>query len=106
MQGGTSYNPRSYFTDDNSGGLTKDLDKLSRLPIADSKWFLILVTRNPGEDDWQGGLTAFHEKFAPRGLAAHSQPSQFPESYFLGLLKVAGGDIASRNDSAAMPLSG
>ena len=53
-----------------------------------SKYMLILATANPGEQDWQAGITRFNTKFSPYYLTSLTKPSDFPQAYFLGLLRV------------------
>ncbi len=87
-QGGTSYGPAFYFCD-RELGILRDVDKLRNIDSHGHGWLLLLLTANPGEDAWLRGLARFHEKFAPRVLTSRTSPSQFPSTYFLGLLEVA-----------------
>jgi hypothetical protein len=88
VQRGARLAPAFYFGDRTSVGVVQGVDKLSRVESEDGKWLLILMTGNPGNDLWQRGLARFHCKFAPRVLIPRSQPEQFPDSYFLGLLQI------------------
>lgn len=83
-QKGTHYNPGFYFGDPTSVGITKDIDKLCTL--MGCRWMLILLTANPGRDEWLSGVEKFNRKFAPRQLESRTQPDRFPSAYFLGLL--------------------
>lgn len=90
-QRGTTYGPGFYFGDPSSVGIVKDVDKLLRIPPQVGRWLLLLLTANPGRAAWNSGLAAFNNKFAPRHLDSCTDPSEFPSSYFLGLLRVSGG---------------
>jgi hypothetical protein len=87
-QKGTSYGPSDYFRDSSSVGIIGDVRKLRSCPVGDQRWLLILASANPGSDKWQNGITGFNEKFHPFRIQSHTDPSQFPASYFLGLLEV------------------
>ena len=88
VQRGARLTPAFYFGDPTPVGVLRDVDKLSRFEPEDGKWLLILMTDNPRDDLWQRGLERFHSKFCPRVLLPKSQPEQFPDSYFLGLLQI------------------
>jgi hypothetical protein len=88
VQRGARLDPPFYFGNRTSVGIVKDFDKLVSMEKAGPKWFLILLTGNPGNELWERGLAIFHRKFSPRSLIPRSQPDQFPISYFLGLLQV------------------
>ena len=73
-------------------GIYNDVDKLSKIDNAD-KYILILATKNPEYEepgDWLKGVNKFNEKFAPLHIRSYTVPSDFPQSYFLGLLEVTG----------------
>jgi hypothetical protein len=82
------WSPNDYFGDRSSVGINPDVEKLKALDASGERWLLILMTANPGPQAWQSGLDKFHAKFAPRELRSHSDPADFPDSYFLGLLEV------------------
>lgn len=83
-QKGVRYKPNFYFSDPTSVGITKDIDKLNTL--TGYHWMLILLTANPGIDEWLSGVEKFNRKFTPRQLESRTQPDMFPPAYFLGLL--------------------
>ncbi|GIV98526.1 MAG: hypothetical protein KatS3mg057_3183 [Herpetosiphonaceae bacterium] len=84
-----TYTPTFYFGDPSSVGITRDVDKLNDIEGAFCRWLLILLTSNPSTTTWETGLEKFNLKFAPRHLRAHSNPGDFPPTYFLGLLEVS-----------------
>ena len=88
IQKGTAYGPSFYFRDSSSVGIVRDARKLLSCPEGDGRWLLILTAANPGSDHWETGVCGFNEKFHPIRLKAHTDPTQFPPSYFLGLLSV------------------
>jgi hypothetical protein len=88
LQRGVRWSPSNYFGDPTSVGISLDVEKLKALDAGGGRWLLILMTANPGQQAWQSGLDKFHTKFAPRVLRSHSEPADFPASYFLGLLEV------------------
>jgi hypothetical protein len=52
------------------------------------RWLLLLFTTNPGKDECNIGIEQFHSKWSPRKLVPMTDPDDFPDSYFLGLLEV------------------
>lgn len=82
------YNPIFYFGD-KSLGVFKDVEKLLSLPDEYGRWLLLLLSANPGIDAWNSGVAKFNEKFAPYTLTSQSDPSDYPETYFIGLVEVA-----------------
>ena len=86
-QKGTKYNALSYFADASLKGIKPDAEKLSKITQG-SKYLLILATANPGVDDWSNGVAKFNDKFRPLRLKSLTKPTEFPQSYFLGLLEV------------------
>jgi len=87
-QRGVRWSPSSYFGDPTSVGISPDVEKLKALDASGERGLLILMTANPDPQAWRDGLDKFHAKFAPRMLRSHSDPTDFPTSYFLGLLEV------------------
>jgi hypothetical protein len=78
-----------YFTDQTSVGIKPDVDKLMQIKEGD-RYFVILCTANPGEEEWLKGVTKFNQKFTPRQVEPLTDPAEFPGIYFLGLLHVHG----------------
>jgi hypothetical protein len=94
VQKGTTYGPGFYFLDRTSIGIVKDVDKLHGVQETRHRWLLLLLSANPGEQKWEAGVAGFNAKFAPRRLISRTSPSQFPPSYFLGLLEVEALSVA------------
>ncbi|MFC1597271.1 hypothetical protein ACFL5Q_04950 [Planctomycetota bacterium] len=84
-QKGVSYNAEWYLKD-KVNGILADVQKLAALNTA-TRYVLILATANPGLADWQSAVAAFNQKFE-HDIASLTDPSDFPDSFFLGLLHV------------------
>jgi hypothetical protein len=85
-QKGVRYNAAFYFADPTSIGISHDVKKLA--DISDGgRYLFILSTANPGHDAWEQGLLKFNQKFAPLSLKNVHQEIQYPESYFLGIVR-------------------
>jgi hypothetical protein len=81
------WNAYSYFSDKNIG-IYSDVDKLNSILDKD-KFILVLATKNPGVGDWSKGVNKFNEKNRPLKIISHTKPSDFPASYYVGLLEIA-----------------
>lgn len=86
-QKGNRYNAVFYFGDASSVGIKPDVEKLVQF-TQENKYLLILATANSGVYDWSSGIAKFNKKFSPLCLNSLTNPAEFPQSYFLGLLKV------------------
>jgi len=86
-QKGYKLNAQFYFNDPTSVGIKPDAEKLVEVKEG-SKYILILATANPGEKEWLNGIVRFNDKFSPLLLESLTNPTEFPQSYFLGLLEV------------------
>jgi hypothetical protein len=89
VQRGTRYGAGFYFGDPTSVGITKDVKKLTDGERAGLGYVLVLMTANPGNDEWRRGIEKFNRKFGPLRITSASSPSDFPAAYFLGVLRVA-----------------
>jgi hypothetical protein len=86
-QKGCKYEAPFYFLDSSSTGIFQDVRKLVNTPDSD-KYLLILTTKNPGQALWFKGVKEFNQKFGPLGIKTLTYPDDFPDYYFLGLLKL------------------
>ena len=86
-QKGCKYEAFFYFKDPKSVGILQDVKKLVAIPEV-AKYLLILTTANPGQDIWLKGIAEFNQKFQPLTLKTLTFPQDFPDYYFLGLLKI------------------
>jgi len=88
-QGNDRWTASNYFTD-KSIGIYSDVVKLTKIASGD-KYVIILATKNPEYEkngDWSQGVDKFNQKFAPLQIKSLTNPSDFPQSYFVGLLEV------------------
>ena len=85
-QKGELWKAHNYFGDATIG-VQPDVEKLSKI-IRGDKYIFILATSNPGHEDWTKGVDKFNNKFSPLSLRSLTQPSDFPDSYFFGVLEV------------------
>lgn len=88
-QRGVCYGPEFYFGDPTQVEFVRDIDKLLGLDVPGMRWLLILLTANPGRAAWQAGARKFRDRFAPRLLRPCSDPTDYPPTYFLGLMEVS-----------------
>lgn len=86
-QKGYKYNANFYFGDPTSVGIKPDVEKLSVIK-SDNKYMLILTTANPGREDWLNGIQKFSNKFSNFKIESLTDPNEFEDFYFLGLLKI------------------
>lgn len=70
-----------------SFGLEKDLAKLTSNHCAGSGFALLLLTANPGTEDWKRGLDLLRSRIAPAHLEPLTNPADFPPSHFLSVLR-------------------
>lgn len=81
----------NYFTDKNIG-IYRDVEKLTRIEHGD-KYIFVLATKNPEYEkngDWWQGVDKFNRKFSHLQIRSLTDPIDFPQSYYLGLLEVVG----------------
>jgi hypothetical protein len=88
-QAGTFYGTSFYFSDPTSVGIINDVKKLTNIVPIGFRWALILAVSNPGIIEWTNGINKFNEKFHPYHLISRTEPADYPEEYFLGLLEIA-----------------
>lgn len=81
------WNAYDYFAGKSTWGIYGDVAKLREI-VSGDKYILVLATKNPGHEDWSRGVDKFHEKFSHLHVRSHTDPSNFPTTYFLGLLEV------------------
>lgn len=85
-QKGTKYDLDSYFTDEQSS--IQDVEKLFLTPEG-PKYLLVIATRNPGHDKWVEEIKRFNVRNAPFYVRAVTDPKDYPETYFIGLLRAS-----------------
>ena len=91
VQKGQRWGVRDYFNDAQTMGIILDVDKLLCNENPGGRWLFYLLTSNPGKEAWESGLERFHSKWSPRKLVSMTDPDDFPDSYFFGLMEVVSG---------------
>lgn len=87
-QKNTPYNPSSYFCQYNKS----DIKKLSKIPKSGDKFMLVLYTPKPNPKKWNDGVNNFNKKFSKNlqcSLKPLTEPDDYPDYFFLGLLRVS-----------------
>ena len=84
-QKGEKWTFKKHITDN---PIMKDIEKLNKYEIIKNPWLFLLLTENPGKEDWDAGISNYNSKIPERKIEAFSNPDDFPQSYFLGLLKI------------------
>lgn len=88
IQNDVVFDAHFYFKDESS--FCGDVSKLVQLPDRQNacKWMLILMTKNPGQTSWEKGIVRYRETFPANSLVPHTSPKDFPETFFIGLIRV------------------
>ena len=84
---GHTVNALHYFKDTTSATIPNFVAKLPAdwlLPI----YMLIVTTPNLGRSDWHAGIEHLRKSGHKRRFTPLTDPNDFPDSYFLGLLKL------------------
>jgi len=68
-----------------------DVEKLLMIPEDGDKFILVLLTMNPGSKDWTAGVEAFNAAFPQLSVCSLTNPGDYPDYFFLGLLHVPEG---------------
>ncbi|MCK4795352.1 MAG: hypothetical protein KAV87_67105, partial [Desulfobacteraceae bacterium] len=68
-----------------------DVEKLLTIPEDGDKFMLVAFTPKPGSKDWNAGVEKFNTKFSPLAVCSLTNPSDYPDYFFLGLLRVSEG---------------
>ncbi|MGA9350543.1 MAG: hypothetical protein WBW48_17320 [Anaerolineae bacterium] len=78
-----------YFkTANHSSCVKREVEKLLKIPEDGDKFMLVLLTKNPGSGEWNSGVKEFNTKFSPLFVRSLTDPSDYPDFFFLGLLHV------------------
>ena len=86
-QKGQVWRPRDFIFE-----LESEFEKFSTVKASDRAWIAALCTTNPGAGPWSGALDEFNRKNAPWGVEPIDSPTDYPSSYFLGVLQARGLD--------------
>jgi hypothetical protein len=69
-------------------GVEPEVEKLLTIPEDGDKFMLVLLTKNPGPEEWDAGVRDFNTRFSPLSVCSLTNPSDYPDFFFLGLLRV------------------
>lgn len=83
-QNNQNWSPYWYFTNTTSPAV----ERLLTMPEPGDKYMLVPFTPNPGSKDWDAGFKEFNTRFSPLTVRSLTNPSDYPEYFFLGLLHV------------------
>ena len=68
------------------------VEKLMKIDGEDgAKFMLVLCTDNPSSNVWNSGVKKFNTRFSPLSVHSLTNPDDYPDYFFLGLLHVAEG---------------
>jgi len=85
-QNETTYKPSSYFM--NNDFVKPVVERLLTIPGNGDKFMLVPFTPNPGSEDWNSGVKKFNNKFSHLSVCSLTNPGDYPDYFFLGLLHV------------------
>lgn len=82
--------PFPYFrlAQDRTDSCVYCVDRLQTIPVNVDKFMLISVTPNPGAEFWNSEVEKFNTKFSPLSVRSLTNPDDYPDYFFLGLLHV------------------
>ncbi len=88
-QNGNPYGCDWYFkTAKHSSCVKPDVEKLLRISEDGDKFMLVLLTKKPSSEEWNSGVEKFNTKFSQLFVRSLTNPSDYPDFFFLGLLHV------------------
>jgi len=96
-QNNQQFTPSQYFTipRERSDSCAYCVERLLKIPEDGDKFMLVLFTDNPSSNVWNSGVEAFNNKFSPLSVRSLTNPSDYPDFFFLGLLHVPEEDVAN-----------
>lgn len=80
-QKGQVWRPRDFIFE-----LEKEFEKFDDVEAGNRGWIAALCTNNPGATAWESALDEFNRDNAPWRVEPVDRPTDYPPSYFLGLL--------------------
>ena len=84
-QNNTCFSPSWYFRYTAS----PEVERLLMIPEDGDKFMLVPFTPNPGSEAWKAGVDKFNTKFSTLFVRSLTNPGDYPEYFFLGLLHVS-----------------
>lgn len=86
-QNNQNWNPFWYFTNT----ARPAVERLLTIPEPGDKYMLVPFTPNPGSEKWNYGVEEFNARFPPPPVRSLTNPDNYPDYFFLGLLHVSEG---------------
>ena len=89
-QNNTNFSPSQYFRvpSKRSDSCAQCVERLLAIPEDGDKFMLVPFTPKPGSKDWNAGVRDFNTMFAPLAVRSLTNPDDYPDYFFLGLLRV------------------
>jgi hypothetical protein len=84
-QKGQLWRPRDFIFE-----LESEFRKFEVVKAGDRAWIAALCTTNPGIEAWTNAIDEFNRENAPWVLQPIDSPTDYPSSYFLGVMHVRG----------------
>lgn len=84
MQKGLRYTPKWYFSQKDY--LYNDFIKLRDIPETDEKWFAVIYSGKPSDNEWAEGMDIFSQRFNLEAIPI-AFPRDYPEEYYLALMQ-------------------
>jgi len=106
-QNNRDWTPSSYFLvpPKRSDSCAQCVERLLKIPEDGDKFILVAFTPKPGSKDWNAGVRDFNTKFSPLAVRSLTNPDDYPEYFFVGLLyvpEVASTDVPRFYSSASV----
>jgi hypothetical protein len=79
-----NWSPSWYFTNT----ARPAVERLLTIPEPGDKYMLVPFTPNPGSEEWDSGVDKFNGEFPALLVRSLTNPDDYPEFFFLGLLRV------------------
>ena len=94
-----NFAPSQYFTlsKDRSDSYAYCVKRLLTISENSDKFMLVLFTPNPDSQKWNNCVWEFNNKFSPLSVRSLTNPGDYPEYFFLGLLHVPEGEDVAKD---------
>jgi len=94
-----NFAPSQYFTlsEDRSDSYAYCVKRLLTISENSDKFMLVLFTPNPYSQNWNNCVREFNTNFSPLSVRSLTNPSDYPDFFFLGLLHVPEGEDVAKD---------
>jgi hypothetical protein len=79
------WGPNSYFSE-----LENELYKFKAIKAGEKGWICALCTKNPDAEKFNSAMERFNGENSPCKLYAEDSPTDYPETYYFGVINVRG----------------